>query len=57
MNNPTTQTYTSLSIAFDFFNTELFGGALFLIVENITTFPKTLIEIPTTPQKAVNRNR
>ena len=28
MNNPTTQTYTSLTIAYDFFNQELFSGSL-----------------------------
>src|SRR5260221_3129047 len=28
MNNPTTQTYTSLSTAYDFFNRELFFGSL-----------------------------
>src|SRR5260370_32777195 len=28
MNNPTTQTYTSLSTAYDFFNQELFSGSL-----------------------------
>jgi len=28
MNNPTTQTYTSLTTAYDFFNRELFGGGL-----------------------------
>src|SRR5947199_10550188 len=28
MNNPTTKTYTSLTIAYDFFNRELFGGTL-----------------------------
>lgn len=28
MNNPTTQTYTSLTTAFDFFNQELFNGEL-----------------------------
>jgi len=28
MNNPTTQTYTSLSTAYEFFNKELFGGTL-----------------------------
>src|SRR6266487_874301 len=28
MNNPTTQTYTSLATAFDFFNQELFSGSL-----------------------------
>ncbi len=28
MNNPTTQTYTSLSTAYDFFNQELFNGSL-----------------------------
>lgn len=28
MNNPTTQTYTSLSTAYEFFNRELFGGTL-----------------------------
>ncbi len=28
MNNPTTQTYTSLATAFDFFNRELFSGSL-----------------------------
>ncbi len=28
MNNPTTQTYTSLSTAYDFFNRELFNGLL-----------------------------
>jgi len=28
MNNPTTQTYTSLSTAYDFFNTELFANSL-----------------------------
>src|SRR4051794_24596650 len=27
-NNPTTQTYTSLQAAYDYFNTELFGGSL-----------------------------
>jgi len=33
------------------------GLVLFLILENITTLPKTLTEIPTTHQKSVNRNR
>src|SRR5947209_20129451 len=28
MNNPTTQTYTSLTSAYEFFNRELFGGTL-----------------------------
>src|SRR5258708_10416941 len=28
MNNPTTQTYTSLTTAYDFFNQELFSGSL-----------------------------
>jgi riboflavin synthase alpha subunit len=30
---------------------------MFLTVENITSHSKLLTEIPTTPQKTVNRNR
>jgi len=30
---------------------------MFLILENITTHPKMLTEIPTTLQKSVNRNQ
>ena len=33
------------------------GRLMFLIVEYLTTSPQTLTEIPTTPQKTVNRNR